>query len=87
MGPVRLGLALTSGSLAVLKLAAPAANRWLEISVLVAANLCATVLRFLLMRVWVFGGRHRPPPHRPGSAPRPFAPAPAAVSSWKGIAR
>src|SRR5262249_51473796 len=37
-----LGLALTSGALAALKLAAPAASRWLEVAVLVTANACAT---------------------------------------------
>jgi putative flippase GtrA len=51
-----LGLALTSGSLAVLNgLTAP--GRALELAVLVAANLAATVLRFLLLRGWVFHPR------------------------------
>ncbi|WFE29700.1 bifunctional glycosyltransferase family 2/GtrA family protein [Solwaraspora sp. WMMD791] len=48
------GLALTSGSLAVLDAAAPAAGRAVEVAVLVAANLAATVARFLLLRGWVF---------------------------------
>ncbi len=51
-----LGLALTSGSLAVLSLAAPAHPHLLEVAVLVAANLTGTVLRFVLMRAWVFCG-------------------------------
>ena len=47
-----IGLVLTSGALAVL----PAqASRGLEVSVLVAANLVATVIRFVLYRTWVFG--------------------------------
>jgi putative flippase GtrA len=47
-----IGLALTSGALAVL----PAhTGRGLEVSVLVAANLVATVIRFVLYRTWVFG--------------------------------
>jgi putative flippase GtrA len=51
-----LGLGLTSGSLAVLNgLTAP--GRGLELVVLVAANLAATVLRFLLLRGWVFHPR------------------------------
>ena len=51
-----LGLGLTSGSLAVLNgLTAP--GRGLELAVLVAANLAATVLRFLLLRGWVFHPR------------------------------
>ncbi|HEV2257023.1 MAG TPA: bifunctional glycosyltransferase family 2/GtrA family protein [Streptosporangiaceae bacterium] len=46
-----IGLALTSGALAVLH----TANRGLEVSVLIAANLVATVIRFVLYRTWVFG--------------------------------
>ncbi len=49
-----LGLAITSGSLALLHSTAPYAGRLLELGVLVAANLVATVLRFLLLRGWVF---------------------------------
>ncbi|MEV4140345.1 glycosyltransferase [Dactylosporangium sp. NPDC049742] len=49
-----LGLALTSGSLVALDTAAPAHPHLLEVAVLVLANLTATVLRFVLMRVWVF---------------------------------
>ena len=52
-----LGLALTSGSLAVLG----RAGRLTEICVLLAANLVATVIRFLLYRYWVFGRAERPP--------------------------
>ncbi|WP_424186129.1 glycosyltransferase [Actinokineospora sp. G85] len=48
-----LGLGLTSGSLTLLHgLGAP--GRGTEVVVLVAANLGATVLRFLLLRGWVF---------------------------------
>jgi putative flippase GtrA len=47
-------LALTSGSLALLHAFDPAASRSAELAVLVAANLAATVLRFALLRVWVF---------------------------------
>jgi len=52
-----LGLALTSGSLAGLQLVQARPGRGLEVGVLVAANLAATVLRFVLLRGWVF--RHR----------------------------
>ncbi|MGW4107508.1 GtrA family protein, partial [Streptomyces sp. NPDC004976] len=52
------GLALTSGSLAVLHRAAPGADSRVELLTLVAANLAATLLRFLLLRAWVFPG-HR----------------------------
>ncbi|MEO6701937.1 MAG: bifunctional glycosyltransferase family 2/GtrA family protein [Jatrophihabitantaceae bacterium] len=52
-----LGLALTSGSLAMLQALDPNPRRALELSVLVAANLAATVLRFVLLRGWVFRTR------------------------------
>ncbi|RZQ60530.1 bifunctional glycosyltransferase family 2/GtrA family protein [Amycolatopsis suaedae] len=48
-----LGLGLTSGSLAVLH-AVTTPARTAELVVLVAANLVATVVRFLLLRGWVF---------------------------------
>ncbi len=50
-----IGLGLTSGALAGLHGAAPAAGRGTEVAVLVVANLVATVLRFVLFRSWVFG--------------------------------
>ena len=54
-----IGLALTSGALAVLGPTHP--GRITEISVLIAANLAATVIRFLLFRHWVFGRPKRAP--------------------------
>ncbi len=54
-----LGLGLTSGALALLHAAVGSAHRAAELAALVAANLLATVLRFLLLRAWVFGA-HRP---------------------------
>ncbi|MBV9592309.1 MAG: bifunctional glycosyltransferase family 2/GtrA family protein [Actinobacteria bacterium] len=54
-----IGLALTSGSLALLGAADPGAGRPLEVGVLVAANLAATVVRFVLLREWVFANRRR----------------------------
>jgi putative flippase GtrA len=50
-----IGLALTSGALAALHSDTPHPGRGLEVSVLVAANLVATVIRFVLYRSWVFG--------------------------------
>jgi putative flippase GtrA len=52
-----LGLGLTSGSLALVH-ASGVFSRTTEALVLVSANLLATLVRFLLLRVWVFG---RPP--------------------------
>jgi len=60
---IGIGLALTSGSLAMLGSAQ--ASRLAEVSVLIAANLAATVVRFLLFRHWVFGRQERPPDARP----------------------
>jgi putative flippase GtrA len=54
LGVFALALALTAGSLAGLHAAVPRPRRALELAVLVAANLAATVLRFLLLRDWVF---------------------------------
>jgi len=54
-----IGLALTSGALAVLHHADARPGRVTEVSVLVAANLLATIVRFGLYRSWVFrGGSH-----------------------------
>jgi putative flippase GtrA len=52
-----LGLALTSGSLAVLHAVSPTPPTTVELSVLVVANLAATVLRFVLLRLWMFHRR------------------------------
>jgi putative flippase GtrA len=48
-----VGLGLTSGSLALLAAADPSAGRWAELTVLVVANLAATVVRFVLFRAWL----------------------------------
>ncbi|PWU58473.1 glycosyl transferase, partial [Micromonospora globispora] len=51
-----LGLALTSGSLAALHAATATPARLVELTVLVGANLAATALRFVLLRL---GMHHR----------------------------
>jgi putative flippase GtrA len=51
-----LGLALTSGSLALVHATANP-SRLVEVSALVVANLGATLLRFVLLRRWVFTRR------------------------------
>jgi putative flippase GtrA len=60
-GLVVFGIAwgMTSGSLAVLHLAAPAAGAHSELVVLTVANLAATLARFVLLRLWVFRTRGR----------------------------
>ena len=49
-----VALALTSGSLAALQALAAHPSRAAELTVLTLSNLLATVLRFALLRVWVF---------------------------------
>ncbi len=56
-----LGLALTSGALTLLGAISSAPSRAVEVGVLVLANLAATVLRFVLLREWVF-------PYRKGAS-------------------
>lgn len=69
-----LALTLTSGSLWALQAAWPAAPRWVEISLLVAANAAATLLRFVSLRLIMGRRGHTPvadrrtlpvPPGRP----------------------
>jgi putative flippase GtrA len=55
------GLAITSMALAALTAVVPRPSRAAEVTVLVAANLLATVVRFILYRSWVFRPRQAPP--------------------------
>ena len=52
-----VGLALTSSALAILRAMSPAASRPVELAVLVGANLTATIVRFVALRLWVFPAR------------------------------
>jgi len=56
------GLLLTSGALAALHAVAARPGRAAEVTVLVAANLLATIVRFALYRSWVFRTRRTAPP-------------------------
>ena len=62
-----LAWALTSGSLAVLHALSPTVSTRRELVVLTLANLLATALRFLVLRLWVF--RAEKSPHPDPSAP------------------
>jgi len=53
-----LGLAVTSGSLFLLRRYDPAASHGVELTVLIAASVIATLLRFVLFRTWIFPQRH-----------------------------
>jgi putative flippase GtrA len=61
-----LGLALTSGSLTLVHTATSRPTRAAEVAVLVVASGVASVLRFVLLRSWVFRAR------RTGTIPRPW---------------
>ncbi len=52
-----IGLGLTSGALAIVHALSAHPHRALEVIVLVAANLLATIVRFVLLRSWVFHPR------------------------------
>ena len=56
-----LGLGAQAANLAALQTAVPSPSLALELAVLVAANMAAAVLRFLLLRSFVFRSRRRPP--------------------------
>jgi putative flippase GtrA len=56
-----LALALTAGAIAALHAFSPQPSRALELAVLTSANLVATVLRFVLLRGWVFRARRSQP--------------------------
>jgi putative flippase GtrA len=93
-----IGLALTSGSLAAVHTATPHPSHGTELAALVAANLAATVLRFLLFRAWLFPERAAAPAagpaadgdvRGPSSAADRFGSAhtaapPAAEAGWGG---
>ena len=53
---------MTSGALALLSGLSADPSRVVEVAVLLLANLAATVLRFVLLREWVFSAR-RPARH------------------------
>jgi putative flippase GtrA len=61
-----LTLGLTAGALAVLRGLDPSPPRLLEVAVLIAASVCATVTRYIALRTWVFArGRTVPQPQSP----------------------
>jgi putative flippase GtrA len=64
-----IGLGVTAGALMALDTLAPDAHRSVELVVLTAANVLATLIRFLLYRAWVFGDRVTATPQVPHAAP------------------
>jgi putative flippase GtrA len=59
-----LSLALTSGALGLLHLLSGSPAHWVELGVLVVANLVATAVRYLALRNWVFTGPSEGPKRR-----------------------
>ena len=60
---------MTTAALAGLGALAPGASGAVEVAVLIAANAAATLLRYVLLRLWVFGPAPAPP--RTGGPRRP----------------
>ncbi|GGL12887.1 glycosyltransferase [Planomonospora parontospora] len=59
-----VGFALSTGGLALLDVLMPDASTTAEVAAVVAANALATLVRFLLLRVWVFHPRRVKEPAR-----------------------
>jgi len=65
-----LGLVMTTGALGLLERGTGQPSRAAELAVLVAANAAATLLRFVLLRSWVFHPRRTRNPTPRGAKPR-----------------
>jgi putative flippase GtrA len=61
LAALAVALAITTASVRVLGALAPDAGRFAELSILVAANVLATVARFLVLRTWIRADRRRAP--------------------------
>ena len=65
LAALAVALVITTGSVNLLPVLAPRAGRLTELAVLVVANALATAARFLLLRGWIAGDRHRAVPANP----------------------
>jgi putative flippase GtrA len=65
LGAFAIALVITTGAVVALAVVAPHASRWVEIAVIVAANVLATVVRFLVLRAAI--APHRTSPAQPTS--------------------
>ena len=68
-----LCLALTTATLALLDLLAPGASAGVQLAALCVANALGTLLRFVLLRLWVFGPRRGERASAPEPTPTPVA--------------
>jgi putative flippase GtrA len=65
-----LGLAVSTAGLVAVHALAPHAPRVAELAALLVLNLCAAVIRFVLLRAWVFHPRRAADASRTADAPR-----------------
>jgi glycosyltransferase involved in cell wall biosynthesis len=79
-----LCLGMTSASLALLAAWAPGASAAVETAVLILANAGATLLRYLLLRLWVFGPSHQGVSELPGAGDPVSSDTPAGVGGLAG---
>ncbi|WP_245981532.1 bifunctional glycosyltransferase family 2/GtrA family protein [Frondihabitans australicus] len=81
-GLIVFGIAwvITAGSLVGLHAVSPGASPHVHLVVLTIANLVATVVRFVLLRLWVFRRQARSAPRAGGSAAAPAPPLPPLAS-------
>jgi putative flippase GtrA len=59
-----IALAISSAGLVALQLLVPSAGRAMELAVLLAANVLATLVRFAILRAWFSSRRLAPVPRR-----------------------
>jgi putative flippase GtrA len=79
-------LGLTAGALGVLHGIAPGASHGVELAVLVAASLVATVTRYLALRTWVFASARRARAAEPRAlTPEDAAPRRAVAAVGAGV--
>jgi putative flippase GtrA len=86
------GLLLTSAALNALHMISPRPSRTAEVTVLLIANLAATVVRFVLYRGWVFRRKAPPATSQPATAaantrPADLQPSPSTLLQPEGTDR
>jgi putative flippase GtrA len=69
LAALAVALAITTASVRVLGAVVPDAGRLAELSILVAANVLSTVVRFLVLRTWIRVDRRRVPDTAPSPEP------------------
>jgi len=70
-----VGLAVTTVALEVMRAGVPHPSRAAEVTVLIIANLLASMVRFVMYRSWVFRPKQVPPEPKPAASWGPEAPS------------